>query len=307
MDSSRAITLINTFGVAACLGGSQDTCDNAPYVIRSSSFQQLLKEKNLSINWQKIITPTDSTANSLRGLNQISHEVAYLTYQYTVKNCVQGYVNQPFLLLSGDHSSAIGTWAGVMQAKTLGLIWIDAHLDAHTLKTSPSGNLHGMPLSVLLNQADRKLQSVYPQKTVSQATQCQYLSGENLALLGVRSYETEEQALLNKVNAHIYEMSYFNQVLQASQLLNTIADDLLTRCDVLGISLDLDAISPEDAPAVETPEKNGIAGEVLIAMLDNFSYRDKLIGFEISEFNPVNDIDHKTEKLMMQLIGVMFQ
>ncbi|MCW8928932.1 MAG: arginase family protein [Gammaproteobacteria bacterium] len=306
MDSNQAVTLVNTFGVAACLGGSQDTCDNAPYVIRSSPFQYYLTDRNLLLDWQKIITPVDNTANSLKNLNKISHEIASLTYQYAVNNIVEGDVNHPFLLISGDHSSAIGTWSGVIGATTLGLIWIDAHLDAHTLETSPSGNLHGMPLSVLLNKADKKLQESYPQFIPNNLEHCHYLSGKNLSLLGVRSFEPEEHALLKQVNAHIYGMEYFHGNSASFQQLNTIAEDLLTRCDVIGISLDLDAISPEDAPAVETPEKNGLSGKMLISMLEHFSYKNKLIGFEISEFNPINDIDQKTEKIIMQIIGAVF-
>ncbi|MCU7940893.1 MAG: arginase family protein [gamma proteobacterium symbiont of Bathyaustriella thionipta] len=306
MDSNRAVTLINTFGVAACLGGSQDTCHNAPYVIRTSQFQHYLTEKNLILKWRKIVIPMNSTANSLHCLSKINHEIASLTYRYTIKNVSQNTVNHPFLLISGDHSSAIGTWSGVMQAKSLGLIWIDAHLDAHTLETSPSGNLHGMPLSVLLQKADQKLQSTYPQLNLNKHFNCHYLSGKNLALLGTRSYEAEEYALLKKVNASIYDMQTLNQNPIPTQQLNMIAKDLLTRCDVIGISLDLDAISPEDAPAVETPENNGVSGEMLISMLESFSYKKNLIGFEISEFNPVNDIKQKTEKLIMQLIGAIF-
>lgn len=306
MDSNRAITLINTFGVAACLGGPQDTCDNAPHVIRSSQFQHYLTEKNLELYWRKIVIPVNNKANSLSCLSKISYEIASLTYRYTIKNFTEDTVNEPFLLISGDHSSAIGTWSGVMQAKTLGLIWIDAHLDAHTLETSPSGNLHGMPLSVLLHKADEKLQATYPRLTVNQQTQCNYLSGNNLSLLGARSYEPEEYALLKQANADIYDMQQIQQNSTPAQQLNIIAEDLLTRCDVIGISLDLDAISPEDAPAVETPENNGISGAMLISMLDSFSYKSKLIGFEISEFNPVNDINQKTEKLIMQLIAAIF-
>lgn len=325
MGTTPAITLIDTFGVAACLGGSQDTGYNAPHVIRSSPFQHHLTEKNLALHWKKIVAPVNAIENSLNCLSKISQEIASLTYKHTIEHFTEDTINRPFLLISGDHSSAIGTWSGVIQAlarssalhhsglktpnsklKTLGLIWLDAHLDAHTLETSPSGNLHGMPLSVLLNKADKELQATYPNFSMNQATDNKYLLGKNLSLLGVRSYEPEEHALLKQANANIYDMDKFHKNSTPAQLLNIIAKDLLTRCDAIGISLDLDAISPEDAPAVETPEKNGIPGEMLIFMLDNFSYQDKLIGFEISEFNPVNDINQKTEKLIMQLIAATF-
>ncbi|MDX2504225.1 MAG: arginase family protein [Gammaproteobacteria bacterium] len=318
MASTQAVTLIETIGVASCLGGSQDSCDIAPYVIRASPFQQLLTDNNLALHWQQIVAPAYDAPNSLPCLARISKEIACLTYKHTLEH-FSGHstgeqTGKPFLLLSGDHSSAIGTWCGVMSAlahsdkklKTLGLIWLDAHLDAHTLETSPSGNLHGMPLSVLLGKADKKLQATYPDAALEQHTGCGHLSGNNLSLLGVRSYEAEELALLGQVNAKIYSMDALQNNSAPEQWLNHIAKDLLTRCDVIGISLDMDAINPEDAPAVETPEEHGISGALLIAMLKQFSCREKLVGFEISEFNPVNDINHRTEKLLMQIICAMF-
>lgn len=303
MTQNQAITLINTIGVAACFDDSTNSCANAPHVIRSSEFLTLLAEKNLELHWQAIVSPSNCSANSLHCLTKTSYKIAEQTYQYTIDNVSKSSVKQPFLLISGDHSSAIGTWSGVLHAKKPGLIWVDAHLDAHTLETSPSGNLHGMPLSVLLYKSDSLLQATYPQLNVGKRN---YLLGNNLALLGARSYEPDEVILLKKVNARIYKMQHFSQEPNHIEQLNTIAKDLLTRCDVVGISLDLDAITPEDAPAVATPEKDGINGETLISMLENFAYKDKLIGFEISEFNPQNDIDHKTEKLIIQLIAALF-
>ena len=312
MGSTRTTTVIDTIGVASCLGGSQNSCDNAPYVIRSSPFQHILTDQNLSLNWKKMLTPVNLLANSLPCLTRISKEIASLTYQHTLDHCSETPVSHPFLLISGDHSSAIGTWSGVIRAlaqsnKTLGIIWLDAHLDAHTLETSPTGNLHGMPLSVLLGRADKKLQATCPNFSRSQEAECPHLSGKNLSLLGVRNYEPEELSLLKQSHASIYGMDILHNNPTAEQMLNTIAKDLLTRCDVIGISLDLDAITPEDAPAVETPEPNGISAEMMIALLKNFAYLDKLAGFEISEFNPEKDIKHKTEKLIMTIIGALFK
>ncbi len=264
MPAIPAITLIDTFGVAACLGGSQNSCDIAPHVIRSSPFKYQLTEKNLALHWKKIVTPVNAIENSLSCLSRISQEIASLTYKHTIEHITEDIINKPFLLISGDHSSAIGTWSGVIYAlarsstklkalnpklktlsklKTLGLIWLDAHLDAHTLETSPSGNLHGMPLSVLLNKADKKLQASYPQFSVLQTADDRYLLGshllgshllgKNLSLLGVRSYEPEEHALLQQVNANIYDMDKIHKNSTPAQLLNIIAEDLLTRCDVI--------------------------------------------------------------------------
>ena len=309
MDSNQANTVITTFGVASCFGGSQETCANAPDVIRTSAFNEYLSHKNLELSWKIINSPLHCPANSLNCLRQMSHQIATLTYQYSRERFNNNRVEQPFLLISGEHSSAVGTWSGVIQAnetKTLGLIWIDAHLDAHTLITSPTGNLHGMPLSILLNKADKDLQASYPQLTTNTPQEARYLLGENLSLLGTRSYEAEEYALLKGANAQICHMQQLLQNPAPSEQLNALAAELLTRCDLIGISLDLDAITPDDAPAVETPVGDGISGDTLMAMLQDFAYKQQLIGVEITEFNPVNDVQQKTEKLIMRLISAIF-
>ena len=116
MDSNQANTVITTFGVASCFGGSQETCANAPDVIRTSAFNEYLSHKNLELSWKTINSPLHCPANSLNCLRQMSQQIATLTYQYTLEHINNNRVEQPFLLISGEHSSAVGTWSGVMQA-----------------------------------------------------------------------------------------------------------------------------------------------------------------------------------------------
>ncbi|MBL4583132.1 MAG: arginase family protein [Pseudomonadales bacterium] len=309
MGSNQEVMKISTFGVASCFGGSNGTCANAPYVIRASAYKDCLTTKNIELNWKSVVSPKNCTTNSLSCLSELSYDIASLTYQHTLNNIMGRQLGTPFLVISGDHSSAIGTWAGVIQGlkgKTLGLIWIDAHLDAHRLATSPTGNLHGMPVAVLLNKAEPTLQATYPVIGNEQTAEVPHLNGENLSLLGIRSYEPPELELLKNENAHVFKMQHLMHADNPVAQLNTMAADLLARCDVIGISLDVDAINPEDAPAVETPEKNGIKGEMLIKMLSEFSYKDKLVGLEISEFSPADDVQMKTEKLINRLISATF-
>ena len=107
----------------------------------------------------------------------------------------------PFLVLGGDHSIAIGTWAGVIKQlpanSNFALIWIDAHMDAHTIETSPSGNFHGMPISMLLGEAEHELLSCVPAQ--------QYLEGRDLYLFGVRSFQAEELVLLSKQKVNVFD------------------------------------------------------------------------------------------------------
>lgn len=209
----------------------------------------------------------------------------------------------PFLVIGGDHSCALGTWSGVLQGlpsnNELGLIWLDAHMDAHTFATTPSGNIHGMPVAALIGQADERLRAVYP-------TNC-FIPPENLLLIGVRSYESAEYALLKQANVKVI---FADQISDFSETLLHAIEQLSKTCGTIGISLDLDFIDPEDAPGVETPVPGGIKAAALLAALASvkgqIKDQAKFCGLEISEYNPETDRHAKTLHLMKAIIETFF-
>lgn len=211
-----------------------------------------------------------------------------------------------FTVIGGDHSCAIGTWSGAAHALRdkgdIGLIWIDAHLDAHTPQTSPSGNIHGMPVAVLLGYGDEhliRIQDNLPK-----------IKPENLCMIGMRSYESGEQDFINKLNIKVF---YMDEVLRRGfDAVFAEAIEIVTRNTVgYGLSLDIDGIDPIEAPGVGTPVDNGIAGELLCQAFKKYSLQDKksqthkkLLGLELAEFNPHRDIDKKTEMLIIKLLEI---
>lgn len=215
-----------------------------------------------------------------------------LISQTTLK-CLQN--NQRFMIISSDHSSAMGTWAGVLNGlkagSRLGLIWLDAHLDAHTFETSPSGNCHGMPVAALLGAADKRLQGLYPST--------QTISASQLILIGARSYETSEFKLLEQTGAIVIPDL---QITDFKQTFATCFHKLDKQCTHIGISLDLDLIDPEYAPAVATPVKDGITATELLDCLSNVVHHPKWCGFECTEWIPEADDDQRTLQLILKLI-----
>ncbi len=203
-----------------------------------------------------------------------------------------------FMTLSGDHSSAIGTWSGAFsvcqqQNKIPGLIWIDAHIDSHTPQSSPSQNIHGMPLAALLGYGYPELKSMISDNPK--------LCPEHVVLIGIRSYEPPEQQLLEALNVKIY---YIEEVQQRGYeiVLREAIDNLNQKVDALGVTIDIDAIDPVQAPGVSTPAANGINATDVIATLPLLQQHPKLIGCEITEFLPSKDIHNKTESIALQLI-----
>ncbi len=188
----------------------------------------------------------------------------------------------PALFLGGDHAMAMATWSAVMDAMDdpahFGLLWIDAHLDAHTFSTSPSGHSHGMPVAALLGARERRLRHLYPGHN--------HLAPENLRILGVRSYEREEAAFLRRMGVRWTPATAMASARDCHGAL-TRAVQALSHCRALGLSIDLDALSLNDAPDVATPVMGGIRLEHLAASLSALGAMNlPWVALEIAEYSP---------------------
>jgi len=286
--------IIPTLGVSSCVGGPSDSCAAAPAKLESSGYSSILV--NSELKWESLLEVSNLNKNSLSILNKQSCVINQFAQQQ-IEN------KSSFLVLGGDHSIAIGTWAGVMNQLppdvTFALIWIDAHMDAHTIQTSPSGNLHGMPVSVLLGEADHELQSCYPS--------AKYIDGQDLYMFGVRSYEADEMILLSKMKVNVFDTQRIEKDGGTQKVLFQLIETISRCYDYYAISIDLDAIDPKDAPGVETREAAGLRADNLLATFEKLDFGSKFIGLEIAEFDPVNDINEKTEKLVYKIINSIYK
>lgn len=205
---------------------------------------------------------------------------------------------QLFATIGGDHSCAMGTWSGVAVAASgpIGLLWIDAHMDSHTPETSPSMNIHGMPLAALLGYGPQELTQVFNDKTK--------LLPQHICLLGVRSFEAGEQALLERLGVRIYFMAEIDE--RGLSAVMTEALGIINQGTVgYGISIDVNGIDPVDAPGVDTQAAHGIRAKALLesfALVQNYPH---LLAIEFAEFSPKFDVDRITEKLIVDLIAAI--
>ncbi len=284
------MAILQTLGVVSCLGGPMRYCGYAAEMLRDEFARQKPGQKRLELQWHTV--HPENHGSKEEKLSRLHQSISRFTQYWTEQN-------QAFLVIGGDHSCALGTWGGVLngmrQPDKFGLIWLDAHMDAHTFATSPSGNIHGMPLAALLGKADKKLAKMYPSSD--------FIKPENLALIGVRNYEIEEYDLLKQASVEIIFASRINGLAHA--LIKTI-DKLSLSCQAIGISIDLDFIDPEDAPGVETPAQGGIKAGELLEALSLINRHPKICGLEISEFNPENDSKNKTLHLMKDIIEAFY-
>lgn len=203
------------------------------------------------------------------------------------------------IVIGGDHAMAIGTWSGIISAlqakRKFGLIWIDAHMDSHTPETTPSMAIHGMPLAVLLGHGEKAL--------VELGGQSPKLDPQHVVLIGVRSFEEGEAALLKKLNVKIYYMSEVKQrglPIVLKEAIEIVSKDTKG----FGVSIDLDAFDPSLAPGVGSPEKDGI--DDLNDLQEAFKFLSQAQGLkaiEIAEYNPSRDSEHKTAELVKLILG----
>ena len=285
---------ITAVGVASCLGGNHAECDLGAEVLRNSlPLQEICAANGVELGWAETVRPgIHGVEPSVAGVCRQTVELAYRLSKR----------NQPFIFFSGDHSSAMGIWKGVMTAflpdRRCGLIWIDAHMDAHTFTTSPSGNLHGMPLAALLGENDDKLQRLYREGPT--------LRPEHVALFGIRSFEAAEKRLLQRLGVRYFVMRELSSAEAFKHHLCQAITLICDSADGYGISIDLDAVDPKDAPAVGSPEPDGIPGRLLCESLAELNGDPRLIGLEIAEFSPIYDRKQRTEQLIAKLVSAIY-
>jgi len=184
----------------------------------------------------------------------------------------------------------------MQQEGSLGFIWIDAHMDSHTPQTTLTGNIHGMPLACLLGFGEQGL--------INLATPTPKFNPKHICLVGIRSFEPEEEALLKRLNVRIIYMAEVRQRGLADVMAEAIK--IATTGTVgYGLSIDIDSIDPADAPGTDVVEPGGLAGEELCQAVQVFAHDKRLIGAEIAEFDPHRDKDQKTEKLIARLVSAI--
>lgn len=284
-EGLRDIAII---GVAAGIGAPDPGCGDAPGVFQALGIAQELTSAHRIAAWKTTITPLEGSDKTTIIANCASRtaRVVYATLM----------AGDFPIVLGGDHSCAIGSWRGVAESlpgKPLGLIWIDAHLDSHTPETSHSGALHGMPLACLLGAGPEQL-----------TAGIQVLQPQHVAVIGVRSFEPEEHALLMGLGVRVF---FMDEVIRRG--LDDVIQEALTIVQSgtagFGLSLDLDAIDPNDAPGVGTPAPSGLRAADLVSVLARLRDHPNLLALEIAEYDPYRDVEGKTACVVKDLLSAV--
>lgn len=281
---------ISIIGYASGNAAQDNSCCMGPIIMEKS-------DKLTNTTWLGQIYPTDSCKQlgAIDSTFNCCQKLAQHTMSLTQNN-------KQFVVIGGDHSCAIGTWSGASAAKEspIGMIWIDAHLDAHNNITSKTKNIHGMALSSLIDNGPKKLNNLI---IAGAKIDC-----KNLVIIGARDYETEEQELLTQLGVKIF---YMNEIVAKG--LNFVFKQALQIATAnkngFGISIDIDGLDPNHAPATAITSSPGIVPEELIHEFKTTlqQHKHKLIGLEIAEFFPDFDKNCLTEQVIADLIEAAYR
>ena len=281
---------VQIIGVASGHGAPDRGCALGPDALQAVGLTEQLTVRGIDARWRDTLRTQDG--NELVVVSALCR---------TLAEQVRTIINEDALplVLGGDHSCAIGTWKGVMQARgmqqPIGLIWIDAHMDAHTPHTSPSAALHGMPLACLLGHGIAALTEIG-------GGVC--LDPSHVCLIGVRSFEAGEAALLTALGVRIFYMEEL-----ARRGLDAVMRDALSIVQSgtagFGVTIDLDALDPDETPAVGSPVAGGIRQAELLEALTLLGAHPALLAIEIAEYNPSYDSQTGTLPFMIDMVEAL--
>jgi arginase len=290
----KAISII---GVPMDLGQTRRGVDMGPSAIRYAGVAERIENLGYQIHdegdiniepREKVHTDHDTNLKNLKAVADGNSRLAD-----KVDEVIQA--NRFPLVLGGDHSIAIGTLAGVAKHyKNLGVIWYDAHGDLNTAETSPSGNIHGMPLAASLGIGHPVLTNIggYNPK----------IKPENIVIIGARSLDGGERELIKELGIKVYTMHEIDRLGMTTVMEETI-NYLKERTDGVHLSLDLDGLDPHDAPGVGTPVIGGISYRESHLAMEMLEESNLITSAEFVEVNPILDERNKTATVAVALMG----
>jgi arginase len=202
------------------------------------------------------------------------------------------------IVLGGDHSLSLGSIRGAARRHNLGVIWLDAHADFNTHETSPSGNIHGMPLAALCGLGDFRLVNL---EVFPQAEPHPVLNPRNTVIVGARDIDPGEQRLLRENRVNVFTMHDIDRQGMAAVMEQSL-QIALNGTEGLYLSLDLDAIDPLYAPGVGTPVYGGLTYREVHLACEMIAESKKIIAMDFVEVNTILDEQNKTARMAVELI-----
>jgi arginase len=287
---AKTVTVV---GIPMDLGQSRRGVDMGPSATRYAGLDAQLRRLGYQTeNLGNLHIPDRDTLPAEGGMAYLEAAVEACSRIYDTARDAVARGSFP-LFLGGDHSLAVGTIAGVTEEEPTGVLWIDAHADMNTPETSPSGNLHGMPLAALLGHGDRALVDV--------GRHGAKLDPGDVVLIGLRSIDPGERELIRRTGVGAYTMRELDE-----RGVSVVLREALVRLahrQRLHVSLDMDVLDPGEAPGVGTPVSGGLTYREAHLLMEIVAESGRVASAEVVEINPILDNGNRTARLACGLIS----
>jgi len=281
------------------LGQSRRGVDMGPSALRVAGLQARLKQLghqvedigNIPVKQPEEMPVGEKRAKYMTEIAETCKDLAEIVQKCLEEDFVP-------LVLGGDHSIAAGAVTGVAAhfrkaKKQIGYIWLDAHGDMNTPESSPSGNVHGMPLAAVMGYGAPELVDLLGFKPK--------VEPQNIVLVGVRDLDLQERRLVKKSGVRVFTMRDIDE----RGMREVMADALkyaTDDTDGISVSLDMDFVDPSDAPGVGTPVRGGVTYREAHLAMEMIADSDAMASMEVVEINPVIDEHNRTALLGVELI-----
>jgi arginase len=289
---------VKIVGVPLDLGQDRRGVDMGPSALRVAGLNARLRQLGCSVEDAGNVPVAIAETRTL-GDHRAKYlpEVAETCRQHAT--WVEAILRKGFLplVLGGDHSIAVGTVAGVAsyyrrKKQKVGLLWIDAHADINTPETSPSGNIHGMPLACCLGLGPPELAGILGFSPK--------VAAHNVALIGARDLDEGEKSTLRRLGVQVFTMRDIDErgmraVMDAA--MRAASDATAGYC----VSFDMDVVDPDEAPGVGTPVHGGISYREAHLAMEMIADASRTLSLELVEVNPVLDERNRTANLGVEL------
>jgi arginase len=290
---------VRIIGVPMDLGQSRRGVDMGPSALRGAGLQTSIKKLglqvedigNLSVKQPEEMPIGEKRAKYMQEIAETCGDVAAAAE----KSLSEGFLP---LVLGGDHSIAAGVAAGVAnhfrkEKKQIGYLWLDAHGDMNTPESSPSGNVHGMPLAAIMGYGAPELVDLLGFKPKAEPG--------NIVIVGARDLDAQERKIVKKSGIHVFTMRDIDE----RGMREVMSDALKYAMDDtagIAVSLDMDFVDPSDAPGVGTPVRGGVTYREAHLAMEMIADTESMVSLEVVEINPILDEHNRTALLGVELV-----
>lgn len=294
-EGNRKLAII---GAALDLGTGRRGVDMGPSAIRYAGLDDRLRELGYDCaDWGNVETAIPEAAPAGDPQARFLDEIKEACERVAGRVAGAAREGRKPIVLGGDHSVAIGTLGGLASVHGAGaVLWLDAHGDLNTPETSPSGNVHGMPLAATLGLA--------PEAFGSDAWPLPAVEPERSVLFGVRSLDPGERDMVQRLGIGVYTMTEVDR--RGVEAVVREALERMQGAAFLHVSLDMDVVDPEVAPGVGTPVRGGLSYREAHLAMELLAESGAFDSFEVVEVNPILDRENATGRLAVELTASAF-